>query len=80
MCGIVAYKGPKLNAGKVVFDGLKLLEYRGYDSSGIAIHNNGNVEVFKKKGKVKNSEKLFKNFNFLIFNDSDTRAIISSIF
>jgi glucosamine--fructose-6-phosphate aminotransferase (isomerizing) len=61
MCGIVAYKGPKLNAGKVVFDGLKLLEYRGYDSSGIAIHNNGNVEVFKKKGKVKNSEKLFKN-------------------
>jgi len=61
MCGIVAYKGPKLNAVKVVFDGLKLLEYRGYDSSGIAIHNNGNVEVFKKKGKVINSEKLFKN-------------------
>jgi len=61
MCGIVAYKGPKLNAGKVVFDGLKLLEYRGYDSSGIAIHNNGNIKVFKKKGKVKNSEKLFKN-------------------
>ena len=61
MCGIVAYKAPNLNAGKIVFAGLKLLEYRGYDSSGIAIHNNGNIKVFKKKGKVKNSEKLFKN-------------------
>ena len=61
MCGIVAYKGPKLNAGKVVYDGLKLLEYRGYDSSGIAILNNKKVKIFKKKGKVKNSEKLFKN-------------------
>ena len=61
MCGIVAYKGPKLNAGKVVYNGLKLLEYRGYDSSGIAILNNKKVKIFKKKGKVKNSEKLFKN-------------------
>ena len=61
MCGIVAFKGTELEAGKAVYEGLKLLEYRGYDSSGIAVNNNGNVEIFKKKGKVNNSEKLFKN-------------------
>ena len=61
MCGIVAYKGPELDAGKIVYDGLKLLEYRGYDSSGIALIKNKKVEIFKKKGKVKYSEEIFKN-------------------
>ena len=61
MCGIVAYKGPELDAGKIVYDGLKLLEYRGYDSSGIAIIKNKKVKIFKKKGKVKYSEEIFKN-------------------
>ena len=60
MCGIVAYKGPELDAGKIVYDGLKLLEYRGYDSSGIAVFNNNKIEIFKKKGKVKYSEEIFK--------------------
>ena len=60
MCGIVAYKGPELDAGKIVYDGLKLLEYRGYDSSGIAVINNNKIEIFKKKGKVKYSEEVFK--------------------
>ena len=46
MCGIVAYKGPELDAGKIVYDGLKLLEYRGYDSSGIAIIKNKKVKIF----------------------------------
>ena len=61
MCGIVAYKGPEFDAGKIVYDGLKLLEYRGYDSSGIALIKNKKVEIFKKKGKVKYSEEIFKN-------------------
>ena len=61
MCGIVAYKGPELDAGKIVYDGLKLLEYRGYDSSGIAVIKNKKVKIFKKKGKVKYSEEIFKN-------------------
>ena len=61
MCGIVAYKGPELDAGKIVYNGLKLLEYRGYDSSGIAIINSKKVKIFKKKGKVKYSEEIFKN-------------------
>ncbi len=46
MCGIVAYKGPELDAGKIVYDGLKLLEYRGYDSSGIAVIKDKKVKIF----------------------------------
>jgi len=51
MCGIVAYIGQK-EAYPILINGLKRLEYRGYDSSGVAILN-GNLQVFKKKGKVK---------------------------
>ncbi len=51
MCGIVGYTGPR-EAFPVVLKGLKRLEYRGYDSSGIALLNNGKLNVFKKKGKV----------------------------
>lgn len=51
MCGIVGYVGPK-QAYPVVLKGLKRLEYRGYDSSGISIIQNGNLEIYKKKGKV----------------------------
>ena len=50
MCGIVAYVGPK-EAYPVILKGLKRLEYRGYDSSGVALLNSG-LKVFKKKGKV----------------------------
>ncbi|MAJ06318.1 MAG: glutamine--fructose-6-phosphate transaminase (isomerizing), partial [Crocinitomicaceae bacterium] len=51
MCGIVAYLGPK-NAYEIVIKGLQRLEYRGYDSSGVAIHNTKSVNVYKQKGKV----------------------------
>jgi glucosamine--fructose-6-phosphate aminotransferase (isomerizing) len=50
MCGIVAYIGPK-EAYPVILKGLKRLEYRGYDSSGVALQN-GDLRVYKKKGKV----------------------------
>jgi len=50
MCGIVAYNGTE-NALPVLLEGLKRLEYRGYDSAGIAI-NTGELQIFKKKGKV----------------------------
>ncbi len=50
MCGIVAYIGPR-EAYPVILKGLKRLEYRGYDSAGIALSNNG-LKVYKKKGKV----------------------------
>ena len=60
MCGIVAYKGdPKLSSD-VIFDGLKLLEYRGYDSCGIGVLDGENIKTFKWKGRVANTEKKFR--------------------
>ena len=50
MCGIVGYTGPR-EAYPVVIKGLKRLEYRGYDSTGIALLNDG-LKVYKKKGRV----------------------------
>lgn len=50
MCGIVAYLGDK-EAYPIIIEGLKRLEYRGYDSSGVALLN-GKLNVYKKKGKV----------------------------
>jgi glucosamine--fructose-6-phosphate aminotransferase (isomerizing) len=54
MCGIVAYIGPK-QAYPILIKGLKRLEYRGYDSAGIALMN-GDMRVFKKQGKVADLE------------------------
>lgn len=50
MCGIVGYTGPK-QAYPIVITGLKRLEYRGYDSTGVALLNSG-LKVYKKKGRV----------------------------
>lgn len=57
MCGIVGYTGPK-QAYPVILKGLKRLEYRGYDSSGVALLNNGDLNVYKKKGKVAELEEF----------------------
>ncbi len=51
MCGIVGYIG-KQQAYPILIKGLQRLEYRGYDSAGIALMNNGNLNVYKAKGKV----------------------------
>ncbi len=51
MCGIVAYVGHR-EACPLVIKGLKRLEYRGYDSAGVALMNGHGLEVYKKKGKV----------------------------
>lgn len=52
MCGIVGYTGPR-EAYPIIIKGLKRLEYRGYDSTGVALQNQqGGLKVFKKKGKV----------------------------
>lgn len=57
MCGIIAYKGEK-DASTVVFEGLKSLEYRGYDSWGIAIKADSEIKAFKKIGKISDSGKV----------------------
>ncbi|MDA0772868.1 MAG: glutamine--fructose-6-phosphate transaminase (isomerizing) [Cyanobacteria bacterium] len=51
MCGIVAYIGKK-NAQDLLIDGLRSLEYRGYDSSGIAVLHNSKIELVKSAGKI----------------------------
>lgn len=51
MCGIVGYIGPK-NATPIIMNGLKKLEYRGYDSAGIAVLENGSIEIRRDAGKL----------------------------
>ena len=53
MCGIIGYLGNK-NCLNVIIDGLERLEYRGYDSAGIAYNKDGKVEIIKEKGKIAN--------------------------
>ena len=55
MCGIVAYIGAK-DAYPIIIKGLKRLEYRGYDSAGIALNAHGTLKIYKKQGKVSNLE------------------------
>jgi glutamine---fructose-6-phosphate transaminase (isomerizing) len=59
MCGIVGYLGHQ-QALPVILKGLKRLEYRGYDSAGVAIIESEKLKVFKKKGKVSDLEKLLE--------------------
>ena len=50
MCGIIGYVGNDEKAVEVILDGLSKLEYRGYDSAGLAIIENGHLFVEKKAG------------------------------
>lgn len=62
MCGIVGYIGSK-PAKDIVINGLKRLEYRGYDSAGIALVN-GETKIFKCAGRVKDLEEMVSKSNF----------------
>ncbi|QKE27911.1 L-glutamine:D-fructose-6-phosphate aminotransferase [Arcobacter acticola] len=61
MCGIVGYIG-KNDTTKILLDGLKELEYRGYDSAGIAVLKKDKIEVFKALGKLVNLEEKVNEF------------------
>lgn len=55
MCGIVGYVGSR-QCTEVLIDALSKLEYRGYDSAGIAVFDNGEIKVAKSKGRLKDLE------------------------
>ena len=60
MCGIVGYVGPR-KVTNILLNGLSKLEYRGYDSAGISINDEGEIKIFKAQGKLKNlKEKVAK--------------------
>jgi glucosamine--fructose-6-phosphate aminotransferase (isomerizing) len=63
MCGIVGYIGSRKTA-EVLMDGLKRLEYRGYDSAGIAVFHRGRIEIRRNEGKLKRLEDLIKGEGF----------------
>lgn len=60
MCGIIGYIGPK-DVVSVLLEGLKKLEYRGYDSAGIAVVDKNRVEIRRVKGKIQNLEKSLES-------------------
>ena len=63
MCGIVGYVGSGYAKERIV-DGLKRLEYRGYDSAGIALPIDGRIEIRKHVGEIKNLEKIIADSSF----------------
>jgi len=69
MCGIVGYIGTK-NTSEILIDGLKELEYRGYDSAGIAILDNDKIEVYKALGKIVNLEEKVSHNECVLTQDN----------
>ena len=63
MCGIVGYVGHG-DTKEIILHGLKTLEYRGYDSSGMALMSDGEILVEKKAGRIENLEESMKEKNF----------------
>lgn len=61
MCGIIGYVGEKRCSIDVIIDGLKHLEYRGYDSAGIAYVKDNNVVIEREVGRISNLESVLKN-------------------
>ena len=72
MCGIVGYAGRK-NVIKNIMTGLKSLEYRGYDSAGIAYIENGEIIILKKAGPIKNLDKVLNYDSAASLGISHTR-------
>ena len=66
MCGIVGYIGKKTNAIETIISGLEALEYRGYDSAGIAYLTENKVNIVKKQGRIENLK--FRDWTYTLGN------------
>ena len=77
MCGIIGYVSNE-NIVKKLINGLENLEYRGYDSSGIALLNNS-LEIYKDQGKIENLKKLIPNNIFATIGIGHTRWATTGI-
>lgn len=73
MCGIIGYIGKEKRAINVIINGLKSLEYRGYDSAGIAVSENNKIDIIKSSGKIKNLENNITNKNESFIGIGHTR-------
>ena len=73
MCGIVGYVGFR-QASDILLEGLRRLEYRGYDSAGIAVSEAGEIAIRKKAGRVQELGKLVPETRFTGRSVSDTHA------
>ena len=60
MCGIIGYKGKK-QPKEILINGLKNLEYRGYDSAGVALKNGKELQIIKSVGKISHLEEKLNN-------------------
>ncbi len=65
MCGIIGYIGPN-DAREIIINSLELLEYRGYDSAGVAFHNGKNIEIYKKAARVSEIREMIRDVNYKI--------------
>ena len=63
MCGIIGYNGSAKNAKEAIIAGLKKLEYRGYDSAGIALVENNKIDLYKSQGKISRLENSLEDIN-----------------
>ena len=63
MCGIIGYTGKSRNVGQILLEGLKRLEYRGYDSAGLAIVRDGQMITEKTPGKIVKLEESLKEMD-----------------
>ena len=63
MCGIIGFSGSENNAKEAIIAGLKNLEYRGYDSAGIALSKDSKIDIFKSKGKISKLEEYIADID-----------------